>query len=297
MAEGGPPLAVRLALVALASAGATWFAFRFMQVEPAPLPGQLRARVVQPDGRPSTSCSATLWKRGEGGRRSFGPDSSQRCDDEGIARWSDVVVGDYALIVGAEGAAETTVEVAYDGEGLELEDVVLPPGGVVRGTVRLDGEPVVGAEVRLVGGRSAKTNEEGVFALPGVPVGETAVKSIHDHASAEASLAVMAGEVTEVSLELVGLPPKGVLGVSGTPTADGFRVEHVVPRGPASGLLELGDLLVGTADGPLVGLPPAEMLAVLGQGLPGAVEELTFLRAEQQKTVRVTRLDVTEMPR
>ena len=295
--DGGPPLWVRLVLVALASAGATWFAFRFFQVEPAPLPGEVRARVLAPSGAVAETCSATLWKR-DGAKRSMGPDSNQRCDEHGMVRWSEVLAGSYALIVGAPGAAETTVEVTTTGEGLEVDDIVLPAGGVVRGTVTRDGQPVVGAEVRLLGGRSARTNEEGAFGLPGVPVGETAVKSIHEHASAEAELVVAAGEVTEVVLELEGLPPKGVLGISGTPQPEGFRVEHVVARGPASGLIELGDVLVATADdGSLVGLPPDAMLAVLGQGLPGEVEELTLVRAMQEKTVSITRLDVTEMPR
>jgi len=296
LADRGPPLVVRLVLVALASAGATWFAFRFFQVEPEPVPGELRARVVAPDGDLATECMATLWKR-EGAKRSFGPDSTVRCDEHGYVRWFDVVAGDHALIAAGPGAAETTVEVTTTGAGVELDDVRLVAGGALGGQVVRDGAPVAGAEVRLLGGRMARTDEQGRFSIQGVPVGLTRLKSIHDHAAAEAAVEVVASERAEVVLELVGLPPRGVLGLSGTPGPDGFLVDNVVPRGPASGLVEIGDLLVAAAGQSLVGRAPDEVLDVLGHGLPGEVLELVLVRAMTEHTVTITRVDVAALAR
>jgi hypothetical protein len=120
------------------------------------------------------------------------------------------------LIVAFSGCAGNSAADAYDGAVTKLDgqrlDNIQDGEGALRGTVTDDlGFPLTGAKVALVGTlHIALTQADGVFLLLNVSVGEYKlyVEAV-DHAPAESPIAIISGELSEVSVVLLPTVARG----------------------------------------------------------------------------------------
>jgi protocatechuate 3,4-dioxygenase beta subunit len=220
---------------------------------------EIHGEVVDAGGRPAPGLvvAATPTAEGLAGGFDLATDGAGRFVVSGLRP------GEFALTLTTadghpRGDARRVVLVDRDLEDVRL---VLPPAGGLRGEVVDDrGDPVVGARVTAVdaqgGGGSARTGDDGRFALAGLRAGAYTVQAARDAGlvvddGPQASARVDADGVAELRLVLPGARAElrgRVVDPDGEPVGDAFVV---AARGPAAALGD-GDPVLTDVDGRFV---------------------------------------------
>lgn len=278
------------ALIALLCFGATAIALRVLRPLPA---GTITARLLNPSGKP-VRCNATLWEVREDGGRALASDSSQRCDKDGRLTWTGLAAGKWRLMALAEDCEmlDREMELAVD-RGTDLGDVPLVWGGLLVGTVSEDGQPAAGVEVRSSRGRSVTTRQNGQYKLDGLPIGEVEVRAARGFSGGGGKTTITRGGHSTLDIELVPVPPRGVLGFT-LDAADGvLKVATITPGSPAEGQLQPGDVLE-EVDGSPVGDDIARARKLVA-GEPGAPVRLTVRRGGAALPLELTRVSARDL--
>jgi len=280
-----------LVLMALLFLGA-WVGLKQTLKKPPiekPLPPEVRVQVLDSAGRVPTDCAGTLSLRVDDTSRRIDKDSTLRCGPQGHMAWTDLTPGIWRLAVAGEGTVlrEEDIEV---GAPVDLGVWTLGPGGNVAGTITLDGEPHIGAQIRTRSGHTGISTAQGRYVLRGVPTGPVEVFAGWEDHGASGVIDVSVDEVAELDLELVPVDAKGVIGIQFEATDEGLSVTAVHPGGPARSL-QIGQLVTtidGTDTRDLSQLEAKEALA----GAPGTSVELVV----DGQALSLVRVDLKSLP-
>jgi len=257
--------------------------------EETPVEGQpaLRLQLVDED-LSSLACRATLWRVGDGERQIW-PGAGGVCVD-GDLFWESLELGSYRLMVQPPGRVLVDVDLDYVGEPLDLGVQVSAVGGIVRGTVLRDGEPVYGAVLALSGGRRhTESGPDGTFAFPGVALGEVEVRAALNGEGDVERVVVGVGEPAELRMELEEMPERGVLGLRFELQAGAAVVREIHPAGPAVERLSIGDR-IEAVDGVMLGALDRQDVVRLLSGTPGDSVVLSIRRDGEIRELELVRV-------
>lgn len=281
-----------LLLVAALAFGLTLLLRPSTEPAPAPAPlsdGPLRPpsyqlRLVDSAGAPVAECAASLWQIVRGGRR-LTADSNRSC--AGGLRWQGLSPGERRLMAQAPGAAlvDRRFTLAAD-QRLDDGDVVLAPGGDVAGELRDEQGPAAGAWVWVLGldREGYKTDKNGMFRFPGLPVGEWRLRALRARQVASATVTVDAAAQVSASLRLV---TAGIFGFKLSPAPHGYRVDELKAGGGAEACgVVPGDLLTAI-DGVSVSDSEPDALDRLLADAPGTTAALSL--GEEGRVLRCER--------
>ncbi len=148
---------------------------------------------------------------------------------------------------------------------------------------------VAGGEVR------GFTDIDGVALIHGVPIGEVEISVADSGSTAQAVVEVERGELTEVTLELKPLPVRPVVGLRVKAVERGAEVYYVHPKGPAAGVIEVGDVLLTVEGTPLAGMAVRDVGPLLAGEAVGDTRHFEVLRGDQELILEVIPIPVTDL--
>ena len=247
----------------------------------------ISVRVVDEAQEPLV-CSSTLW-RVEAGRSQASERASQTCED-GRLSWQDLDHGDYRLVVQSPGKERYEKRVAVDFGQVDLGTQILTEGQRVEGRVEMGGQPVSGALVLVEGGRRVHTDEEGRFAVEGLPMRDLEFRAAAEGGRGSAKIEVSGLEpTTELVIALERGRGQGLLGLKFELRNGGPVVTDLLPNSPAAEQLEHGDRLL-MVDGVSVRQLDSSEIAQVLSGEVGSLARLQVERAGEPWDVELTRI-------
>ena len=279
--------------------GAAWAVLSVQQPEPEPEPTpepipepagpSVEVQVLGEDGRAPADCAGTLTLRVDSGGRRLDADSTLACGAQGRMAWTDLEPGTWRLAAAGEGTEVREEDIDVQGP-VDLGIWVLRPGGNVSGTVTVDGEPLLGAQIRTPTGQKSVSITDGRYVLRGVPAGTVEVFAGFEDQGGSGVVEVLPGEVATLDLALETVEAKGVVGVLFEASDEGLVVTRVHPGGPAREVAP-GSLVTAVDGVDTRDLSQAEAKALLA-GPPGTPVELE-VDGERLSLIRV---DLAKLP-
>jgi hypothetical protein len=206
-------------------------------------------RLVNEDSRPVAGHIAPQEISGEGGLWTLGDILSTDAGADGKFKLEHVPSGEHALAATARGFGPKRIDVSAGARPVDVGDVVLEPGGTIRGRVRdKAGNPIGGAQLtafaRLRGGLPAEAASEpdGTFVLAGLQGGSFQVTARASGYGEARATAALGAENLDVVMEPAGA-------ITGLVVDDAGRVVESFEATADSARRQMGPMMVRLGGG------------------------------------------------
>lgn len=254
-----------------------------------PLTGQaIRVRMLTPEGQPVPDCKANLWEPLPDGSLKMQPGAQSDCVN-GVLHYPKVDAGVYRLQAASQGLSLVDERVELkQGQSVDLGDRTLQVAATLRGEVRSNGVAVTGARVRLDEQfYDNPVDPKGGFRVP-VALGTHTLTAAFGSQRGSAQVAVTAEGENFVVIELQGGEEQGTLGLQIEPVPEGQKVRALHPKGPASAVLSVGEVLV-SADGVSLKGMDLNAAALALSGPAGSQVTVVNSAGEEKQLTRASR--------
>jgi hypothetical protein len=215
-------------------------------------------------------CGASLWSVTADGQRALTADPNRVCVD-GHLLWEGVTSGEYRVMTRATGFLDGDFELTVDSSMVDLETQALALAASLDGIVTDANGAVAGARVLLSDGQGTSSSETGAFSFRSVPVGVIELRAASVGVGAELTLEIPEEGLSDLSVELVETPERGLLGLRCDLVDCGCQVSDLLPGSPAAAVLEVGDCFSAVNGESVIGLPRTAIGAKLSGEVGGTI--------------------------